>query len=240
MGITAGARVSSAGGVESEAEVTFSGLHQAMLPLQDGFGQLTDRYRDALNVALGFGEGAVPDRLLVANATLSALLQAAEAQPLLLIIDDLPWLDRTSAVVLSIVARRLSGSRVSLLAASRTGEDSFFERAGLPELELGPLDDHAALALISNRFPSLAPAVRVRLLAEAEGNPLAVLELPAALSGPQRADLACGATRRVGRSNAPGPRRRVQSLKASSAPAGKERVDEHHRQLVVAADVPVS
>lgn len=189
MAIAGGARVSSAGGVESEAEVTFSGLHQAMLPLQSGFGALAESYRDALNVALGFGEGAVPDRLLVANATLSALLQAAEAQSLLLIIDDLPWLDRTSAVVLSIVARRLSGSQVSLLAASRTGEDSFFERARLPELELGPLDDNAALALMSNRFPTLAPAVRDRLLAEAEGNPLAVLELPAALTGPQRAAL---------------------------------------------------
>jgi len=182
-----GGRILTAAGVESEEDVTFSGLHQALLPLRGAIADLADAYRDALNVALGFGDGPTPDRLLVANATLTLLFDAARDEPLLLIVDDLPWLDRTSAVVLSIVARRLRGSRVGLLAASRLGEESFFERAGLPELELGRLDDEAAGDLMAAHFPSLAPAVRTRLLAEAEGNPLAVLELPAALTGPQRA-----------------------------------------------------
>jgi hypothetical protein len=86
------------------------------------------------------------------------------------------------------VARRLAGSRVGFLAAYRSGEESFFERSGLPGYELEPLDDDAAAALIGDRFPALAPRVRQRLLADAQGNPLALLELPVALlSGPQRA-----------------------------------------------------
>jgi DNA-binding CsgD family transcriptional regulator len=189
MAVAAGCRLLAAAGVESEAEVTFSGLHQALLPLHEEIAQLTATYRDALNVALGFGEGPAPDRLLVANATLTVLRQAARAQPVLLTIDDLPWLDRTSAGVLGVVARRLAASRVGLLAASRIGEESFFERAGVPELELRPLEEEAARELMNSVFPTLAAPVRARVLAEAQGNPLAVLELPAALSGPQRAAL---------------------------------------------------
>ena len=183
----AGTLVLRAAGAEFEADLAFSGLHQALLPLLDEFGQLSAAHRDALNIALGYGEGPPPDRLLVSTATLTVLRQAAAASPVLVIIDDLPWLDRASAGVLGFVARRLAGSRVGFLAACRTGQESFFERAGLPQHELGPLDEEAASGLLSSRFPELAPRVRQRVVAEARGNPLALLELPAALSGAQRA-----------------------------------------------------
>ena len=114
------------------------------------------------------------------------LRRAAAASPVLVIADDLPWLDRASAGVLGFVARRLAGSRIGFLAASRPGQESFFERAGLAQHELGPLDDQAACGLLSSRFPELAPRVVQRVLAEAQGNPLALLELPATLSGAQR------------------------------------------------------
>ena len=183
-----GIRVLRSAGVEFEAEVAFSGLHQTLLPLRDQFAQIDPAHRQALNVALGLGEGPLPDRLVVANATLTVLRQAAAA-PVLLIVDDLPWLDRASAGGLGLVARRLAGTRVGFLAASRTGENSFFERAGLPEVELGPLDAPAASQLMTAHFPTLAAPVRKRLLGEAHGNPLAILELPGGLSGPQRAGL---------------------------------------------------
>ena len=141
------------------------------------------------NVALGFGDGPPPDRLVVSNATLSLLHRAGTAFSLLMVIDDLPWLDRASAIVLGFVARRLAESRVGFLAASRLGQESFFERAGLAELELGPLDDDEASDLIGARFPALAPPVRERVLAEAQGNPLALLELPATLTSAQRGAL---------------------------------------------------
>jgi len=185
----AGILVLRARGVEFEADVPYAGLHQLLLPLHKAFVGLDSTHGEALNVALGFGLGPAPDRLVVSNATLSLLRQVSAGQSLLVIIDDVAWLDRASAVVLGFVARRLAGSRVGFLAASRIGQESFFDRTGLPELELGPLADDAASALIGAHFPMLAPRVRERLLGEAQGNPLALLELPATLSGAQRAAL---------------------------------------------------
>ncbi len=183
----AGTRVLRAAGVEFEVDVSFSGLHQILFPLLAEFGQLRALHRDALNVALGFGVGPPSDHLVVGNAALALLRQSAQAQPVLVIVDDLPWVDRPSAQLLGFVARRLSGSRVGFLAASRIGEESFFERTGLPTYELGPLDIEAAEALLSSRFPALAARVRRRVLADSGGNPLALLELPGVLSDPQRA-----------------------------------------------------
>ena len=124
---------------------------------------------------------------MLSNAALALLVQATGAGPVLVVVDDLPWLDRASAVVLGVVARRLAGSRVGFLAVSRSGEDGFFDRGGLPVHEVLPLSEAAAAELVGDRFPALAPRVRQRLLAEAQGNPLALLELPVALSGMQRA-----------------------------------------------------
>jgi hypothetical protein len=109
------------------------------------------------------------------------LRQTATPRPVLVIIGDLPWLDRASAGVLSFVARRLAGSQVGLLGASRTVELDFFDHAGRPELEVPRLDDGAAGQLLDSRVPELASAVRERILVQAQGNPLAQLELPVAL-----------------------------------------------------------
>ncbi len=186
----AGTQVVRAAGVEFEADVSFSGLNQALLPLQAEFEQLGAVQREALSVALGFGGGRPPaDRLIVSNAALALLREAAAARPLLLVVDDLPWLDRPSAAVLGFVARRLADSRVGFVAALRSDSEGFFDRGGLPELELQPLDDDHAKALVGERFPALAATVRRHVLAQAQGNPLALLELPAALSGAQRISL---------------------------------------------------
>jgi hypothetical protein len=124
---------------------------------------------------------------MLSNAVLALLVQASGAGPVLVVVDDLPWLDRASAVVLGVVARRLAGSRVGFLAVSRSGEDGFFDRGGLPVYEVLPLSEAAAAELAGDRFPMLAPRVRQRLLAGAQGNPLALLELPVPLCGVQRA-----------------------------------------------------
>jgi len=89
--------------------------------------------------------------------------------------------------VLGLVSRRLAGTRVGFLAAARTGEAGFFESSGLPELRLEALGREASSALVDAEFPSLAARVRHRVLTESEGNPLALLELPASLSLPERA-----------------------------------------------------
>ncbi|HJP73827.1 MAG TPA: LuxR C-terminal-related transcriptional regulator [Pseudonocardiaceae bacterium] len=184
-----GTRVLRADGVEFETDVSFAGLNQILVPIIDLAESLSPTYRRALDTALGFSEGTAPSRLVISNGALALLLAAAAEQALLLIIDDLPWIDRASAGVLGFVARRLRGTRIGFLAASRTGSESMFDRGGLTEFQLRPLDDDAATELLTSRHPGLATRVRQRLLSEAGGNPLALVELPVALNGAQRAAL---------------------------------------------------
>ncbi|GAA1624662.1 LuxR family transcriptional regulator [Kribbella alba] len=197
-----------AAGVEFEADMSFAGLHQLVHPLREELNRLSDRHRQALEVTAGLEDGTPPDQLTVSNAMLVLFTEAAADRPLLVIVDDMPWLDRMSAVVLGFVARRLTGSRVGFLAAFRSDEVSFFERGGLPELEVPPLADDAATALVDDRFPTLAPRVRQRLLEDAQGNPLALLEMPIALSGYRAARAPTSSVR-------PPLSRRLQSLFAS-------------------------
>ena len=185
-----GAQVLSAAGVRFEAELAYAGLHQLLLPLNDRFERVGDTHRKALRGALGFGGDPVPDSLHVSEAVLFLLRQAATERPVFIVVDDLAWLDRASSAVLDYVARRLAGSRIGFLAASRSGAETFFEPAGLTGYELPPLDRDAAAELVRARFPRLAAPVRERVLAQARGNPLALVELPAALSGAQRSALA--------------------------------------------------
>ena len=118
------------------------------------------------------------DRFLVALAALSLLSDAAEADPLVCLVDDVQWLDRSSAQVLAFVARRLAVESVVLLFAER--EPSRVEElAGLPELRVGGLDDRSARELLASGITApLDERVRARILAETRGNPLALLELP--------------------------------------------------------------
>jgi DNA-binding CsgD family transcriptional regulator len=182
-----GSRVLRAAGAEFESAVSFAGLHQLLRPLLSRAPELSAAYRRTLAVALGTREGSPPDQLMLSNATLALLVQAAEAGPVLVVVDDLPWLDRASALLLGVVARRLAGSQVGFLAVSRSGEDGFFDRGGLPVHDVLPLTEAAAAELVGDRFPALAPRVAQRLLADAQGNPLALLELPVALSDQQQA-----------------------------------------------------
>ncbi|MDN3028537.1 LuxR family transcriptional regulator [Streptomyces sp. S.PB5] len=173
-------------GTEFEADVSHAALHQALLPLSGDFSVLGDEQATALRVALGFEVGPVPDRFLLSSAVTMLLRRTAADTPLLLVIDDVPWLDRASAAVLGFAARRLVGSRAGLLAALRTGSAGYFDISGLPELTVPPLDDEAAAHLLVERFPGLDAQTRARVLATAQGNPLALLELPPALEEARR------------------------------------------------------
>jgi hypothetical protein len=185
----AGSAVLRASGVEFETEVSFSALNQLLSPLHGALNWLAEAERTALTVALGFEDGPAPDRFRVAAALVSVLRASAAVRPVLVIVDDLHWVDRSSAAVLGFLGRSRAAARVGLLAAFRTDADTFFDRDGLPEHELQPLAEEAAASLIGTRFPMLPGRARKRILTEAEGNPLALLELPTALSGPQLASL---------------------------------------------------
>lgn len=185
-----GMQVLRASGSEFEADVSYAGLNQLLLPLRGHLGLLPPGLQEALTVALGFGPGPPPGPLLVCNAALSLVTSAAQQTPLLLLIDDLQWVDRASAVVLGFVARRVTGHPLGVVMACRTGEEFFPDGRGLTEQLLEPLDREASEQLIDSRFPHLPPRTRQRVLDLAHGNPLALVELPESLadSPPRRAD----------------------------------------------------
>ncbi|MDN3027051.1 LuxR family transcriptional regulator [Streptomyces sp. S.PB5] len=185
--VRAGARVVRASGVQFEADVGYAVLNQLLLPLAPAFTRLDEAERNPLMVALGLQSGRVPDRTEVARTSLALLRREAEARALFLVVDDLPWIDRPTATVLRFLAANLGGSRIGLLTASRTGEDVYFDPAGLPALCVGPVDEGSADELLRHAFPEMAARVRQRVLAEAKGNPLALLELPDALHPTQLA-----------------------------------------------------
>jgi DNA-binding CsgD family transcriptional regulator len=171
-------RVLRATGVEWEMELPFAGLHQLCAGLLTGLERLPAPQRDALATAFGLSSGEQPDRFLVGLAVLSLLSATAEEHPLACLVDDVQWLDRSSAQVLAFVARRLAAESVVLLFAERE-PGGVHELAGLPELRLGGLPDASARELLASVLTTpLDERVRERILAETRGNPLALLELP--------------------------------------------------------------
>ncbi len=175
---TAGWRVASAIGVESEMELAYSGLHQLCGSMLDQLDRLPTPQRTALGTVFGLRDGDAPDPFLVGLATLSLLAEAAEHQPLLCLIDDAQWLDAASAQILLFVSRRLLAERIAVVCAART-ETTNEPLDGLPELSLSRLSDSDALALLlENLQGPFDAAVCNQIVSESHGNPLALLELP--------------------------------------------------------------
>jgi DNA-binding CsgD family transcriptional regulator len=186
VGAAADMQVVRAAGVESEMELAFAGLHLLCAPLLGRLESLPGPQRDALGVAFGLREGAAPDRFLIGLAVLTLLAEVAEDRPLLCVVDDAQWLDVASAQVLAFAARRLLAEPVGLVFAAREPGDQL---RGLADLEVGGLPDPEARALLRSvvRF-GLNKRVQDRILAEASGNPLALLELPRGQRPEQLAD----------------------------------------------------
>ncbi|MFF7475047.1 AAA family ATPase [Streptomyces sp. NPDC008092] len=181
-----GFRVLRFAGVESEVTLAYSGLHQLLFGMRDGFDRLPPGQRAVLEGVLGSSVAqAPPERFAASVAVLEALRRTAEDDPVLVVIDDVQWLDRASGDVLEFVARRLSGLPVDLLVAGRAGHAHALDRHGLLRRRVEALDEGSAAALLRAAHPGLAPHAAERLLQEAAGNPLALLELPALLTREQ-------------------------------------------------------
>ena len=175
-----GCHVARASGVQSEMELAFAGLHQLGAPMLSRAEHLPAPQRDALRTAFGQVAGPPPDRFMVGLAILSLLSEVAGEQPLVCLIDDMQWLDQASAQALGFVARRLAADPVGLVFAVREPGP---ELAGLPELEIGGLDESDARALLDSVLAGpLDDRVRDQIVVETQGNPLALLELPRGLS----------------------------------------------------------
>lgn len=182
----AGMTVLRSVGIESEHELPFAGLHQLLRPCLGLVDRVPAPQAAALRGAFGIGFDQVDNPFLVALGLLSLLAEAAEERALLCLIDDAHWLDRSSQQALVFAARRLVAEPVAVVVACRTGEPRGFDAGGLPELELGSLDEAAAGELLRWRLERPATAeVEGMLLTAARGNPLALLELPAGLTDRQ-------------------------------------------------------
>lgn len=176
-----GLRVLRTAGVESESHLPYAGLHQLLRPVRDRLDVLPPDQREAVRAALGITETAVPDGYLVALAVLNLLCEIAEAGPVVIIAEDVHWLDTSAAGVLAFLGRRLESEPILLFGSARPGIPTGLDSAGLPEMVVPPLAAQDAAALLDATAPNLPATVRRRLLAEAEGNPLALIELPTAV-----------------------------------------------------------
>ncbi|MFG2205632.1 ATP-binding protein [Streptomyces sp. NPDC048638] len=175
-------RVLRVEGIESETELAFGGLHQLFLPVLNVLDLLPVPQAAAMRAIFGLTDDVVRDRLTVGLAVLSMLSEIADEGPLLCLVDDAQWLDQPSVDVLTFAARRLRAEGVVMLFAAR-GEACGADMKGLPRLLVEGLDRAAAATLV----PGLPPYVVERVIEEAQGNPLALIELSATLTPAQRA-----------------------------------------------------
>jgi len=188
VGRALGCRIARVAAVQSEMGLPFAGLHQLCAPFLDGLGRLPDPQRDALGAAFGLREGGPPDRFLVGLAVLGLLSEVAGERPLICVVDDAHWLDRASTQALAFVVRHLVGDAVAIVfAVDEFGDEP--DLAGLPERVIRGLTESDARALLQSVVTGpLDERVRDRVVAEARGNPSALLEFargltPEALAG---------------------------------------------------------
>ncbi|MGV9798693.1 ATP-binding protein [Mycobacterium sp. NPDC003449] len=188
MARASGLRSLHVSGSESEMELAYAGLHQLCGPLLDRLDRLPPPQNRALSVALGLVDGEPPDRLIVGLAVLTLLGDASGERPTICVVDDAQWVDTASLQALAFVSRRLLADPVVMIFAAREpGLDNILDDQ--PQLVLGGLDISDARTLLTSILPGrLNEQVRENILAEAAGNPLALLELhrvvtPAELAG---------------------------------------------------------
>jgi DNA-binding CsgD family transcriptional regulator len=175
---SAGLRVLSVTGRESESKLAFAGLHQLLRPVLSGITGLPGRQAQALTGALGLvADPGPPDPLITGVAVLTLLSDLSERSPLLVVADDAQWLDRSSLDALAFVGSRLDAERVALLVGAR-GQvpPAGFDR-DFPELHLEPLPAAAAALLLDGQPRPPRGRARLQVLVQASGNPMALIEL---------------------------------------------------------------
>lgn len=176
-----GMTVLSALGVQTEAQLAYAGLHQLLRPIRKRVSDLRDVERAALEAAFGWTDEGAPEQFRIAMAVLDLLCDVATDAPVLVVVEDGQWLDRPSSEVLAFVARRIESDPIVVLVAVRNGYPSALNDAGLPDHLVLGLDDESAAALLDTVAPRIPAVTRTLVLREAAGNPLAILELPAAV-----------------------------------------------------------
>ncbi|MDG4787729.1 AAA family ATPase [Micromonospora sp. WMMD1102] len=218
-----GWQVLRAGGIEFESELPYSALHQLCAPVLDQRAGLPAPQRRALDTVFGLHAGVTPNPMLVGLSVLGLLSAVGRNRPVFCIVDDVQWIDAGSRQVLAFVAARVAAERIAMVLAARDAA-SVADLGRLPALTLPGLTDSEALTLLRSRAPfGHEVPILQRILAEAAGNPLALVEFagdagPFGLPG----DAGHGAVehRFVGRFlRLPAPARSVLAL-AAAEPTG--------------------
>ncbi len=177
---TAGDRfqVVRAAGTAAEFGLPFAALHQILRPVLGHSLRLPRHRREALDVAFGKESDSPPDLFSVAMAALDLVAEAAARKPVLLLADDVHWMDPSSQQALAFVGRRISSDRVVLLATHRDGQEGSLADPALASIDLAPLDRASAVEILERAASVLDARTRALILEVAGGNPLALLELP--------------------------------------------------------------
>jgi DNA-binding CsgD family transcriptional regulator len=165
-------------GNSPETSMAMAGLYQLLQPLLTLAHLIPEPRRAALRIAFGLTVGVPPEPFALAAATLDLLADAAAKQPLLVVAEDLQWLDPATVGVLRFIGRRLDHDPVVLLATTRDDEPDLLRGAASVVLDLAPLGAGDSRRLLASVAPDLGRAAQARLLQAAEGNPLALVELP--------------------------------------------------------------
>ncbi|MCX4538422.1 AAA family ATPase [Streptomyces sp. NBC_01669] len=177
-----GGRARWVAGSPEQARLAFSGLDALVHPWPDTLADLDAEDQLIIEAALREGETTASGTLALADALVRILSSRAVLSPLLVIVDDLQWLDQSTQDLLSLCARRLQGEPVGFLLASRP--------SGLPPLwvrqstlhRLHELDDIGAARLLDSLAVPAQGRIRRQIMRQAGGNPLALVELARAAS----------------------------------------------------------
>jgi DNA-binding CsgD family transcriptional regulator len=179
-----GRRVLVTTGVQAEAHLPFAGLHELIRPLLGSAGTLPPMQRRALLSAFGQADDPAPEPFLIGLAALGLLSAHAARRPIVLAADDLQWLDQATQDTLAFLARRLESDPVLIVGAVQSGHDAAFVGASSRQLVVRGLDDRASRELLERHGADLDLPARKSILRQAQGNPLALVELPAVWRSP--------------------------------------------------------
>jgi len=174
---SSGFRVLRASGVDFETDLPFAGLHQLLRAVVDRADTLSAPQREALQSTFGVESMVAPDLFLIGLAVLNLLAEAADEQPVLIALDDCHWLDRSTCAVLAFVVRRVEADPIRFVATTREDKENPLNATEIQKVSINGLDEADAAALLDSHAPSLPHELRTRLLVEAAGNPLALVEL---------------------------------------------------------------
>ena len=196
-----GFRVLSCRPAEAETKLALSALADLMEPVgNEAFAALPQPQRHALEVAmLRVKPTSGPDPRALATAVRSLLTNLSAETPLLVAIDDVQWLDSSSAAVLQFVLRRLAGTRLGWLLAARPPEPDWvaggelIPPGSLMVVPVGPLTISAVHRMLKDRIDEpLSRPTLLRVHNASGGNPLFAFEVAHALRTTPRIGAATG------------------------------------------------